>query len=171
MSVEAYLLGSTGRRPFAGHFRGRAALDQVRIAWAGRVGSGGSPVEAWNMAEAVRDALATWPGGRDRTDGLEQIWLCLHRMERTILSDLAVLFAVEDAEGGALSACGLSMVYTRGATGLRPLLSQDHPLLSEPGLPDAPAFYFPAAPGPWYGQVHGTALPTGDLDRLVGRRP
>ena len=170
MTVEAYLLGSTGRRPFAGHFRGRAALDRVRIAWAGRVGSGKSPVEAWQAAEAVRDALDAWPGGRNRTDGLEQIWLCLHRMDHQILLDLSVLFAVEDSEGTALSAAGLGMVHTRSPNGLRPMLSAEHPLLSEPGLPDAPAFYFPTLPGPWYGQVHGSTLPTGDLDRLVGKR-
>lgn len=169
--VETYLLGSTGRRPFAGHFRGRATLAGIQIAWAGRIGSGLSSIEAWESAEAVREALANWPGGHHRTDALEQVWLCLHRMERRWLerNDISVLFAAEDKEGPVLSACGLSMIHTRVGNSLKPLLPEDHALFSEPGLPEAPPIYYPTAPGPWIGQVHGSVLPSGEVDRLLGQ--
>jgi hypothetical protein len=167
--MNAYLLGSVGRRPFAGHFRGKAQSGAVRMVWAGRVGSGQPPEQAWAAAEAVRGALEGWPGGHNRTDALQQAWLCLHRMEGQNLQDLSVLFLAVDAEGTVLSGCGLGMVYERVGTGIRAALAADHALLSEPGLPEAPALWFPTGAGPWYGLVHGSPPPGNDFERQVGQ--
>ncbi|HND28919.1 MAG TPA: hypothetical protein PLA94_02935 [Myxococcota bacterium] len=170
--VEVHLLGSPGRRPFAGHFRGRMTVGGVSLAWAGRLAFSLSPPEAWIAADAARAALAAWPGGDNRVDAIQQAWLCLHRMEARWIErqDISVLFAAEDAEGFALSACGLQMIHERVEGSFRPMLSQDHPLLSEAGLSDSPSLFLPTSPGPWVGQAVGSALPTGDADRLCGIR-
>lgn len=170
--LEVSLLASPGRRPFAGHFRGKMTVGGISLAWAGRIGYSLPPPEAWAAAQAARTAMAAWPGGDSRVDAIQQAWLCLHRMEARWVErrDLSVLLAAESEEGLALSACGLQMIHERVDSGFRPMLSQEHPLLSEPGLSDSPSLFLPTSPGPWVGQAQDSAMPGGDPDRACGHR-
>jgi hypothetical protein len=147
-------------------------VGRVSLAWSGRLAFSLSPAETWAAADAARAAMAVWPGGDNRVDAIQQAWLCLHRMDTrwTERQDISVLFAAEDGEGFALSACGLQMIHERVEGSFRPMLSQDHPLLSESGLSDSPSLFLPTSPGPWIGQAVGSAMPTGDADRLCGIR-
>lgn len=59
------MVGSAGRTPFVGHFRGARVFGGVRLAWAGRVAATGTVEEGWAAAEQARDALSALIGAGD----------------------------------------------------------------------------------------------------------
>ena len=146
MTVEAWLLGDPGRTPFAGHFRGRAALGDAWIEVVGRIGSDAGVVDAFGPARHLTNRLtglqpragALGAGRHALARALWQIVLDPAGAARGAAdgADLSLLFVSGDARGLSVGGVGLAGVWRRDAVaGWAPLVPQDHPLLSRRGLP------------------------------------
>jgi hypothetical protein len=109
----------------------------------------------WAAAEQARDALHGVRGD-DRFALLTSAFAALAPLDQ---GDLCVLAVAEDADGTAVSACGLAAVLAEGVD----LVPEGHPLLGEPGIPSRVGFFHTAPPGallvavPW-----GVPVPKGD---------
>ncbi len=159
--MRALLVGTPGRAPFVGHFRGRATCGAVELRWAGRVRSGSSPDEGWVAAEAVRDALVG-VSGADRFAIVDAAWASLRSIEH---GDLSVLFVASDPEGVVVAGCGLKEVRADGV-GVAPA---DHPIYDEPGIRDRPGYFHPEVRGEvWVGVPVGGQWPAGAVGPACG---
>ncbi len=169
--MRALLVGSPGRTPFCGHFRGAARHGEVSVCWAGRLRGTGSPEEGWAAAEEARSALAslTSSPGADRFALIDATWTALRALDHR---DLSVLIAASDPGGVSLAACGLDAVYTHG----QPLVESGHPLLGEPGIPERSGYFQPevgAGEGmslDFVGVPVGARYPTSDVSAACGVR-
>lgn len=137
------LAPGAGPWPFAGVFRGRRTAGDLTLAWVGRIGSAAGPEVGFRAARRVGKALADAPVTEDRRRALADAWLALDALAAPLLgpdggADLVVLFVAADREGAALSAVGLSALWS-GAPGARlePWIFGSHPLLGPPGRPGA----------------------------------
>lgn len=161
--MRALLVGSPGRSPFAGHFRGRTEQGGAVLAWAGRVNGGAAPEEAWAAAEAARDVMATLAGA-DRFALIDGAWGALRTLER---SDLAVLLVARDAEGLSVAACGLGDLRVGG----EPVAEPGHPVFDEPGVRERPGYFHPTVSGEeWVGLPVGLKWPGGSVAVMCGAR-
>ncbi len=156
--MRALLVGSPGRTPFCGHFRGSARHGDAEICWAGRLRGTGSPEEGWAAAEEARAALSTvsssgLPAG-DRFALIDAIWAALRALDHR---DLTVLIAARDPGGVSLAACGLDAVFCGGAS----LVEAGHPLLGEPGIPERTGYYQPDAGAADWGAADFVGVPVG----------
>ncbi|MSQ02922.1 MAG: hypothetical protein EXR71_13690 [Myxococcales bacterium] len=164
--MRALLVGTPGRTPFAGHFRGRATAGGGTIAWAGRVRGAHAPGEAWEAAEAARDALAGLSStvDADRFALVDAAWAALRQLGA---ADLSALLVAGDAEGVVVAACGLGEVRADGAVAV----PAGHPLYDEPGVRDRPGYFHPEGPvTDWIGVPVGLAWRTEALTTMCGVR-
>ncbi|MBM4392844.1 MAG: hypothetical protein FJ090_17095 [Deltaproteobacteria bacterium] len=170
--MRVLLVGSPGRTPFCGHFRGSVRQGDAELCWAGRLRGAGSPEEGWAAAEQARSALedvATGLPGADRFALIDAAWAALRSLDHR---DLSVLIAARDRGGVSLAGCGLEAVYTGGA----PLVEAGHPLLGEPGIPERTGYcQFEGgerdrASGDLVGVPVGARYPAGDLAAACGVR-
>ncbi len=184
--MSVYLFGTPGPRPFAGHFRSpaagadraRGALPGDRLSWAGRLWPLATTELAWTAALAARAALesllpeGTAPEGTPE-EVLTQAWLCLYGMEARWHRDrdLCVLFALPVEGGTLLSGCGIQQVFAAEQGQLRPILSDGHPLISPPGLPEGPVVAQVPQVGDFYALGDRSAMPRGRLSRACGIPP
>ncbi|MBK7760824.1 MAG: hypothetical protein IPO67_10395 [Deltaproteobacteria bacterium] len=158
---RALLLGSPSRLPFNGHLRRVLDCEGARVSVAARVAASSPPEESWAAVSTLWAALdgAT---GRDRGTLCRDAWERLLRVDRAKLgpglgADLTLLMVAEDAEGELVSGCGLGLVLAVEGADARELVDPRHPLLGEPGLPDA----VPRALGPdRRGEIY-IGMPTG----------
>lgn len=164
--MRALLVGTPGRTPFAGHFRGRAAAGGATLTWAGRVRGAHAPSEAWEAAEAARDALAGLPTAPDvdRFALVDAAWEALRGLGA---ADLSVLLVASDADGVVVAACGLGEVRADGKVAV----PAGHPLCDEPGVRDRPGYFHPEGPvTDWVGVPVGLAWRAETLTTLCGLR-
>jgi hypothetical protein len=162
------MLGSGGRTPFVGHFRGARVLGGVRLWWAGRIASSASVEDGWAAAEEARDAMAGLLGAGDAETVLATAAAALSGLGARWLArqDLSVLLVAADARGCRATASGLSSVHGCIAGTWRPLATSG-PLVSEPGLPRAHAVSLEEADR-WLAVPSGATVPTGDLAAACG---
>lgn len=159
--MRALLVGTPGRAPFVGHFRGRATCGAVDLRWAGRVRSGSTPDEGWIAAEAARDALVGVSGG-DRFAIVDAAWTALRNIEH---ADLSVLFVASDADGIVVAGCGLVEVRADGLC----VAPAGHPLYDEPGIRDRPGYFHPEVKGEvWVAVPLGGQWPAGAVEPACG---
>ncbi|MBM4368649.1 MAG: hypothetical protein FJ102_20720 [Deltaproteobacteria bacterium] len=170
--MRALLVGSPGRTPFCGHFRGSARQGDAELCWAGRLRGTGSPEEGWAAAEQARAALAdvaTGLPGADRFALIDAAWAALRCLDHR---DLSVLIAARDPGGVSLAACGLDAVFAGGSA----LVEGGHPLLGEPGIPERTGYCQLEGGGlDWasadlVGVPVGARYPAGDLAAACGVR-
>lgn len=164
--MRVMLVGSPGRTPFTGHFRGRWAAGPITLAWAGRIRPSAAPAEAWEAAEqaslVVSSAVAA--AGADRFAVIESAWKALRTMDR---GDLSVLFVAQDSDGTSVSASGLAELKADGID----VVPAGHPLLGEPGIPERTGFFQPDRPATdWVGVPVGARWPTTDVLLACGWR-
>lgn len=135
-AVEVWMPGNPGRWPFAGHVRGRWAEGGVRLAWAGRIAWSALPDEAYEAADALRDAMATVRGD-SRFTVIAAAWAAVAALPERwrAREDLSVLFAAADADGIVLSSAGLTGVWVEGESGWVAAALSGSPLFTEPGVP------------------------------------
>lgn len=174
-AVEVWMPGSPGRWPFAGHVRGRWAGSGVRVAWAGRIAWSALPEEAYEAADALRDALATVQA-ETRFDAVARIWAAIAELPERwrTREDLSILIAAADAEGIALSAAGLTGVWVQNDSGWVTAALSGSPLFTEPGVPArAPTPQPPLRSGVRFvGLPRDIALPRpADIALACGVRP
>lgn len=161
--MRALLVGSRGRSPFAGHFRGRVTGGSASLAWAGRLKGSAAPETAWSAAERARDVLSGLMGA-DRFALIDQAWAALRSLEG---GDLSVLLVAKDEEGLSLAACGLADVRVGGQS----VAPAGHPLFDEPGVRERPGYFHPELAGEdWVGLPVGMTWPQGDIAELCGAR-
>lgn len=161
--MRALLVGSPGRSPFAGHFRGRLERGGASLAWAGRVKGSAAPEEAWAAAEAARDVMAA-VSGEDRFGLIDGAWAALRTLER---ADLTVLLVARDPEGLSVAACGLADLRVGG----EPVAEAGHPLFDEPGVRERPGYFHPTVSGEeWVGLPVGLKWPSGSVAVTCGAR-
>ena len=169
--MRALLVGSPGRAPFTGHFRGRWAHGGAELAWSGRIRGSGSPEEGWAAAEAAREAflavcaaLGAGAAGGDRFAAIQTAWTALRSLES---SDLSVLLVAADGEGVAAAACGLEELRGDG----RVLAPPGHPLYDEPGIREKPGYFHPEGQVvDWVGVPLGCRWTGDPVERLCGAR-
>ena len=137
--VVVWMPGSPGRWPFAGHVRGSWESGPVRIAWAGRIAHSALPDEAWEAAEALRDALKSVTGD-GRFDVITRAWEAVATLPERwkTREDLSLLFVASDPAGNLLSAAGLAGVYVESSSGWVAAALSGSPLFTEPGAPARP---------------------------------
>ena len=134
--MRVMLVGSPGRTPFTGHFRGRVAVASMNLFWAGRIRPSADPAEAWEAAEQASLSLSGLGTSNDRFALIESAWSTLREMDR---GDLSVLLVAQDADGTSVSASGLAQLKADGVE----VVSAGHPLLGEPGIPERTGFFQP----------------------------
>jgi hypothetical protein len=146
MTVEAWLLGDPGRTPFAGHFRGRAALGDAWIEVVGRIGSDNGIVDAFPVARSMTNRLteltprasALGAGRHALARALWQIVLepAPPPADPSVGGDLSLLFVSGDQRGLSVGGVGLAGVWRRDAgAAWASMVPRDHPLLSSRGIP------------------------------------
>ena len=161
--MRVLLVGSPGRAPFTGHFRGSVAREGAELRWAGRVRGGGTPEEGWGAAESMRDALAE-VSGADRYALIDAAWVALRAVAH---DDLTVLFVAKDGEGTVIAGSGLCEVRADG----QPVAPPGHPLYDEPGIRERPGYLHPESPAEAYvGVPVGSRWPAGALPAACGVR-
>lgn len=163
-----WMLGSGGRTPFVGHFRGSRQLGGVRLAWAGRVAASASVSEGWQAAESARDALSGLVGAGDADTVLAMAAGALARLDPRWLtrSDMSVLFVASDNRQCRAVASGLSAIY--GASGGRWVpVAESGPLVGEPGAPAGPPVSLPEHER-WVAVPVGTRFPASDVALACG---
>lgn len=146
-SLVALLPGSPGRWPFAGHVRGRALHGDLSLAWAGRVGGSLPPEDAWEGAEALREALRTADvaGASRAADparaASDVVWAALRSLPAALLAreDLSFLLVGVVSGRAFVTGCGLETVLAETPSGWVSAALAGAPLLTEPGLPASPA--------------------------------
>lgn len=160
--MRVLLVGGPAPYPFAGAFAVSRRCGATQLLVAARTGVD-EPIAGWDAAEAGRRALlALGPGDR-----FAVLTACFDALRGFGWPAPAVLALARDADGIALSACGLAELRVDG----RPLVEPDHPLLSPDGLPARVGFYREDTPGVDYvGLPVGAVWPAGDLDRACGAR-
>ena len=157
------LVGSPGRTPFAGYFRGRTAAGLPRLAWAGRIRASENPQVAWQAGEQANAAMNS-ALGRDRFALIDAAWAALRPLDR---GDLSVLLVAYDSEGASVSACGLCELRADG----HPIVEVGHPLLGEPGIPERTGFFQPdRETTDWVGVPVGSRWPAADVPVACGWR-
>lgn len=163
MNVRALLVGTPGRTPFAGHFRGRVHRPGASLHWAGRVRGSHDPEAAWAAAEAARDVLDELDGA-DRFALIDAAWAALRTLGA---DDLSILLVASDDGGTAVAACGLVEVRADGA----PVAPPGHPLYDEPGVRERPGYFHPEAAGTdWVGVPVGARWAAGPVSSVCGAR-
>ncbi|TNE86009.1 MAG: hypothetical protein EP330_24035 [Deltaproteobacteria bacterium] len=137
LSTKLLLLGRGGRWPFAGHFHGEVREGDVRLAWAGRVSTGGLDSDfllAKHVSRMLGQPLGT---GLDRRRAVASGWERVLAFGEHLAEKRFVLALIaEDAEGAAVSGVGLEALWAvhHGCLA-EPWVSQPHPLLSAPVAP------------------------------------
>ena len=132
-----------GPWPFAGAFRGRRTVGDLTLTWVGRIGASAGPEVGFRAARRVGKALAEAAVSEDRRRALADAWLALDALAAPVLgpdggADLVLLFVAADPEGAALSAVGLSGLWSGAPEArLEPWIVGSHPLLGPPGRPGA----------------------------------
>ncbi len=171
MSAPVWLVGAGGRTPFVGHFRGARIFGGVRLAWAGRVAGSAGVVEGWEAAEAARDALGEVSGSGSPSALLAAACGALGRIDARWLGrgDMSVLLVATEAGRSWAAGAGLGGVWAPAEGGWRALVEAPHPLLGEPGVPDARAAELPTVDR-WVATPTGVKLPTGDVAAACGAR-
>lgn len=139
LGARLLMLGRGGRWPFAGQFAGEVAAGGVRLVWAGRVSTGdlGTDFLLARRLDAILKGIA--PGDLDRRRVVAAGWEAMIAISQEIEGVRPVLALLgEDAQGGAVSAAGLSAVWSvhHGCLA-EPWVTAPHPLLSEPHVPSA----------------------------------
>lgn len=161
--MRALLVGSAGRAPFAGHFRGRMHSEAASLFWAGRVKGSHGAEAAWAAAEAARDAMVELAGA-DRFALVDAAWAALRALNAP---DLSVLLVAHDDQGLVVAACGLVEVRGDG----RRVAAADHPLYDEPGVRERPGYFHPPEPAQdWVGVPVGARWSDTPVDVLCGAR-
>lgn len=164
--MRALLVGTPGRAPFAGHFRGRVARGPVSLCWAGRVKASHPPEAAWDAAEAARDALAPLADApaADRFALVDAAWAALRTLGAP---DLSVLLVAADEEGVVVAGSGLVEVRGDG----KRVAAPGHPLYDEPGVRDRPGYFHPPEPAAdWVGVPVGARWANTPIELLCGAR-
>jgi hypothetical protein len=179
--LVALLPGSAGRWPFAGHVRGvGVAAEAGSVAWAGRVGTGLPPEEAWEAAEALRDCFAAWTlelgYATTSSHALTRLWPHLRALPArwATRADLCFVAAAHDGARMLLTGVGLDGVLVETGSGWVVAALSGSPLLGETGLPaHDPAPQPPLRTGARViGLPPGAALPAADkLDLACGLHP
>lgn len=161
--MRALLVGTPGRAPFTGHFRGRVNSGGSTLVWAGRLRWGSTPEEGWAAAEVARDALAG-VSGADRFALVDAAWAALRAVEH---EDLSLILVANDAEGVVVAGSGLAEVRVDG----KPLAEAGHPLYDEPGIRERPGYFHPDAGGvDWVGVPVGGKWPKEPVLAACGAR-
>lgn len=161
--MRVMLVGSPGRTPFTGHFRGRSPAGSVTLFWAGRIRPSAAPAEAWEAAEQAAAALSG-ATGTDRFAWIESAWNRLRPLDR---NDLSVLLVAQDADGTSVSASGLAALKADSIDVVDP----GHPLLGEPGIPERTGFFQPdRVATDWVGVPVGARWPDTDVLAACGWR-
>ena len=142
---SAVLLGDRGALPFLGHIRAQIVVDGAVLWAAARTASGGDVVQAHesarNLQEAIERVCERFEHSPNRSDLLRSVWeslqvLAAEQVGGSLGADLQILMTARDAEGVGIAGVGLSMVWGVMEDGLlQPLVSEDHPLLSDAGVP------------------------------------
>lgn len=161
--MRALLVGTPGRSPFTGHFRGRVSGGGGELHWAGRLRWGSTPEEGWAAAESARDALAGVVGA-DRFALVDAAWAALRSVEH---GDLSVLFVARDEAGVVVAGAGLAEVRADG----RPIAEADHPLYDDPGIRERPGYFHPDVAGEdWVAVPTGGKWPKDPVPEACGAR-
>lgn len=171
MSPPVWMVGSQGRTPFVGHFRGTQMLGGVRLAWAGRIAGSASVEEGWAAAEQARDALTGLLGAGDGETVLATAAHALARLDPRWLSrgDLSVLLVATDRQGCRALASGLAAIHGLAAGRWRPLVTSG-PLTGEPGLPRGGSVAVEEVER-WLAIPVAATFPTGDVALACGVHP
>lgn len=150
--MRALLVGTPGRSPFTGHFRGRVVSGGAALTWAGRLRWASTPEEGWAAAEVARDALAGVTGA-DRFALVDAAWAALRSVEH---EDLSVILVANDADGVVVAASGLAEVRVDG----KQVAEAAHPLYDEPGIRERTGYFHPDVVGEdWVGVPVGGKWP------------
>jgi hypothetical protein len=163
------MVGSGGRTPFVGHFRGSRMCGGVRLSWAGRIAGSADVVEGWEAAEAARDALSSPFGAGSAATLLSVASAALAAIHPRWLSrgDLSVLLVATETDLSYAVGSGLSGIWAPGSAGWRCLAPEGHPLLGEPGVPTCSAQELPTLER-WIAVPVGAVFPMGDVATACG---
>ncbi len=179
------MVGSGGRTPFVGHFRGTRVFGDCRLSWAGRIAATASVTEGWEAAESARSALAdlpeevaadgaTEPGGTEPRALLARAILSLGRIDRHWLTrgDLSVLFVACRDGVACATGSGLSQVWARPPAGGAwiEIYPSEHPIFGDPGVVPSGSWEIPADAERWVGVPAGLGFPTRALEASCGVR-
>lgn len=173
---RALLVGSGGRFPFNGHLRVSILGERGAVLHAaGRVGASVPPERAWPGVITLHKLLSLVEG-RDRIEMSRSLWDLLIQLPSERLGasqgrDLSLLVVAEDPDGVLISGVGLGGLLGMIAPRARPVVPPTHPLLSEPGLPQAPPKALaPRLNAPRYvAWCSGEPPPEGDAEALYAR--
>ena len=174
------MVGSGGRTPFVGHFRGTRVFVDCRLSWAGRIAATASVTEGWEAAEAARSALADLPeasateGGTEPRALLARAILSLGAIGRHWLTrgDLSVLFVASRDGVACATGSGLSQVWARPAVGAAwiEIYPSEHPIFGDPGIVPSGSWELPADAERWVGVPAGLRFPTRAVETACGVR-
>jgi hypothetical protein len=166
------MVGSGGRTPFVGHFRGGWAGGAAWVAWSGRIAASASVSDGWEAAERARDVLrdAPFAAGMPPAALLAAATAALARVEGPWLArgDLDVLLLAGDGERTRAAGAGLGAIFARVDGAWRSVVAPEHPLLGERGVLPTKTWELPPGADVWVAVPAGLPFPAADPAAACG---